>query len=247
MLYKNDKTNWYEDWFNSSYYHLLYKSRNHEEAEYFISNILNFLIPSNDSKMLDVACGKGRHSLYISKQGYYTNGFDLSENSINEAKKFENDLLKFYVNDIRIPLKKDFYHVAFNLFTSFGYFVDENDNQKAINAIAQSLVKGGRLVIDFMNVNHTLNNLNLSEVKRIDGITFKITKEIEHAFILKHIEFDDKNQHYHYTERVKILRLNDFITYLNKANLKIETTFGDYSLNQFDELKSERLIIIAKK
>lgn len=247
MQNKQNKFNWFEDWFNSPYYHLLYKDRNHIEAEHFICNILSYLAPKKSSKMLDVACGKGRHSLFINKKGYATDGFDLSKNSIHEAKKHENCNLKFHVNDIRTPLNKNYYHFAFNLFTSFGYFVDENDNKKAINAIAQSLVKDGILVIDFMNVNYTLNSLTLSEVKRIDGITFKITKEIEHDFIIKHIEFDDKNQHYHYTERVKILHLSDFITYLTQANLKIEATFGDYSLNPFNEENSERLIIIAKK
>lgn len=247
MQNKQDKFNWFEDWFNSPYYHLLYKDRNHIEAEHFICNILSYLAPEKFSKMLDVACGKGRHSLFISKQGYTTDGFDLSENSINEAKKHENQHLKFHVNDIRIPLKTNYYHFAFNLFTSFGYFINEEDNQKAIDAISTSLVKDGVLVIDFMNVNYTLGNLTHSEVKQIEGITFKIKKEIEHDFIVKHIEFDDKNNHYHFTERVKILHLNDFINYFTQANLKIETTFGDYSLNPFDENTSERLIIIAKK
>lgn len=247
MQNKQDKFNWFEDWFNSPYYHLLYKDRNHIEAEHFICNILSYLAPEKSSKMLDVACGKGRHSLFISKQGYTTDGFDLSENSIIDAKKHENQHLKFHVNDIRIPLKTNYYHFAFNLFTSFGYFINEEDNQKAIDAISTSLVKDGVLVIDFMNVNYTLGNLTHSEVKQIEGITFKIKKEVESGFILKHIEFNDKNQHYHYTERVKILHLNDFKTYLTQANLKIEATFGDYSLNPFDENTSERLIIIAKK
>lgn len=247
MQNKQDKYNWFEDWFNSPYYHLLYKDRNHNEAELFIRNILSYLSPIESSKMLDVACGKGRHSLFISKQGYITDGFDLSENSINEAKKHENCNLKFYLNDIRTPLNKNHYHFAFNLFTSFGYFINEEDNQKAIDAISESLVKNGILVIDFMNINYTLQNLTLSEVKQIEGITFKITKEIENDFIVKHIEFDDKNNHFHFTERVKLLHLNDFNTYLTQANLKIETTFGDYSLNPFNEETSERLIIIAKK
>lgn len=247
MQNKQDKYNWFEDWFNSPYYHLLYKDRNHNEAELFIRNILSYLSPIESSKMLDVACGKGRHSLFISKQGYITDGFDLSENSINEAKKHENFNLKFYLNDIRTPLNKNHYHFAFNLFTSFGYFINEEDNQKAIDAISESLVKNGILVIDFMNINYTLQNLTLSEVKQIEGITFKITKEIENDFIVKNIEFDDKNNHFHFTERVKLLHLNDFITYLTQANLKIETTFGDYSLNPFNEETSERLIIIAKK
>lgn len=239
--------NWFEDWFNSPYYHLLYKERDFVEAEYFISNILNYLTPKKNAKILDVACGKGRHSIFLNKQGFATDGFDLSENSILEAKKNETSTLKFFINDIREPLKTNFYDFAFNVFTSFGYFIDEKDNQKSINAIAKSLTKGGVLIIDFLNSNYTVSNLKNIDSKTIENITFNITKKIEDGFVVKHIKFTDMNTNFHYTEKVKLLRLADFKNYLTKAGLTIEATFGDYSLNSFNENNSERLIIIAKK
>ena len=247
MQNKQNNVNWFEEWFDSNYYHLLYKNRDCIEAEHFINNILNYLAPKKNAKILDVACGKGRHAIFLNKQGFSVDAFDLSKNSILEAKKCETATLKFYVNDIREPLKTNFYHFAFNIFTSFGYFVDEKDNQKSMDAIANSLTKNGVLIIDFFNANYTLSNLKTTETKTIEHITFNITKEIENNFIIKHIQFNDKKIDFHFTEKVQLLHLSDFKNYLANAGLVIEAIFGDYCLNPFHENNSERLIIIAKK
>ena len=78
---------WFESWFDSKYYHTLYKSRDHSEAEEFIDNLLTFLSPTPNSQFIDIACGKGRHSQFINQKGFKVVGFDLSEQSILEARK----------------------------------------------------------------------------------------------------------------------------------------------------------------
>lgn len=241
------KKDWFVDWFNSPYYHTLYKDRDDLEAKKFISNLINHLNPKDNDLFLDVACGKGRHSVYIASLGYSVDGFDLSENSIDEAKQNETNNLKFYINDIRNPLKKNHYSFAFNLFTSFGYFDSYQDNQKAINAIASSLNLGGTLVLDFMNCNKVINNLTNEETKTVDNIQFNIKRSYNNGHIIKDIKFDDKDKTYHYQENVRAISLTEFKNYFNTANLNIESTFGDYSLNPFDIETSNRLIIIAKK
>jgi 2-polyprenyl-3-methyl-5-hydroxy-6-metoxy-1,4-benzoquinol methylase len=247
MSKNKDNLNWFKDWFDSPYYHILYKNRDMIEAETFIANLIHYLKPLKTDHLLDVACGKGRHAKTMNDLGFCVEAFDLSENSIISAKKFENERLSFYVNDIRKPIKKNYYNFAFNLFTSFGYFDDDNDNLLAINAIAESLKPNGKLVLDFMNATKIVKDLVKSELKIIEGITFNITKSIVNGFIVKQIDFVDKGNSYSFQERVKIITQDDFIRYFKSANLKIEATFGDYTLNPFDENTSERLIIIAKK
>ncbi|MBL4593027.1 MAG: class I SAM-dependent methyltransferase [Flavobacteriales bacterium] len=240
-------TEWFEEWFDSPYYHILYKNRDDKEAKEFISNLIDYLKPLKDVFFLDVACGKGRHSVYINKLGFNIDGFDLSENSINIAKKQETDSLHFYTNDIRNPLKPNYYSVAFNLFTSFGYFEKEQDNQLAINSIAESLKEGGVLVLDFMNCKKVLNNLTKKEAKIIDEITFNITRDFKNGYIIKDINFTNSNVDFNFQEKVKAISLDDFKSYFTAANLKIEAIFGDYQLNAFDEDTSDRLILVAKK
>lgn len=242
-----DKSDWFVDWFNSPYYHVLYKNRDEKEAKTFISNLIKHLRPKDGSVFLDVACGKGRHSLYIENLGFVVDGFDLSENNISEAKSYESENLKFYVNDIRTPLKVNEYDFAFNLFTSFGYFDNYQDNQQAINAIAESLKVDGVLMMDFMNCNKVINHLTEKEHKTIDNIEFSIKRNYSDGHIIKDICFTDKGQQYNYQENVKAISLNEFENYFKTANLTIESIFGDYDLSTFDIENSDRLIIIARK
>ena len=244
---RSEKGEWFETWFDSPYYHVLYKNRDYKEAQDFISNLINYLDPTKSSFFLDVACGKGRHSMYINKLGFNVDGFDLSVNSINNAKKNESNSLHFYENDIRNPLKINYYDYAFNLFTSFGYFEEEQDNQLAINSIAESLKKDGVLILDFMNVKNVIDNLVEKESKTIDGIMFNISRSLENKNVVKNINFTINNKNLSFQEKVKAISLEEFKSYFLNANLKIEAIFGDYQLAPFDINFSDRLILMARK
>lgn len=237
--------NWFATWFDSPYYHLLYKNRDQSEAATFIENLIVFLKPEKGEKALDLACGKGRHSLELSTYGLDVLGVDLSPNSIEHALQFKGENLNFRVHDMRKPLGQSF-DLIFNLFTSFGYFDDWNDNQKVINAMHDSLTPKGKLVIDFMNAKKVIANLVSSEKKTIEGITFNITREVVEGFIIKHIKFEDKGHQYHFQERVAALTLKDFKTFL-KDKFKLEAVFGNYQLEDFDAKESDRLILVAEK
>ena len=237
---------WFKDWFDSKYYHILYKDRDEQEATFFLSNIIDHIKLTN-GKVLDVACGKGRHAKYLNKIGFNVVGIDLSKNSIDLAKKNENEKLKFYVHDMRKVFKENEFNLATNLFTSFGYFEDHKDEQKAINSMAKNLKKEGMLLIDFMNVKKVINLLIPSEKKIIDDINFDIKRSFNENYIIKDIEIIDKEINLKFQEKVRTLTLIDFSKMLEKANLKIIDLFGDYKLSDFNALHSDRLIILATK
>ena len=117
----NNKSEWYLDWFNSPFYHLLYKERNSSEATYFMNNLINKLQIDKNSSILDLACGRGRYSLYLSNIGHKVTGIDISKENISEAKKNESDKLNYILHDMRYPLNQKF-DLILNLFTSFGYY-----------------------------------------------------------------------------------------------------------------------------
>jgi len=238
------KTDWFTDWFNTSYYHILYKNRNDEDAQLFMRNITKFLQISTNSYILDLPCGKGRHSIYLNSLGYKITGADLSENSINYAKNFENDSLNFAVKDMRKPLSQS-YDAIFNLFTSFGYFENDEDDILVLENIKNGLNEHGVMVLDFLNVVNVKKHLIPKEIKTVDEITFRIEREIKNGFILKHISFTDKGQDHSYTEKVKYIDLDKFETYFNSVGLKINHIFGDYQLSEFQPESSNRLIIVA--
>ena len=135
-------------------------------------------------------------------------------------------------------------YLVFNLFTSFGYFDNEQDNLRTIKAIKANLSSNGLAVIDFLNVCYVASNLVKQETKIVDGISFDIKREINNGYIQKHISFFVDNNHYEFTEKVRVLTLKDFKNYFKEAGLKLKQTFGDYHLNAFDAATSERLILI---
>ena len=80
-------SDWFHDWFNSPYYHLLYRHRDEQEAAAFIERLIGHLQPPPGSRMLDVACGKGRHAVQLARHGFEVTGIDLSEESIAFAQQ----------------------------------------------------------------------------------------------------------------------------------------------------------------
>lgn len=238
---------WFETWFDTSYYHILYQNRDFSEAEKFINNLLNHLQLPKEANCLDLACGKGRHSVFLNKKGLQVTGVDLSENSIQEAKPFENDTLKFDTHDMREVYKANTYDVVFNLFTSFGYFDSSEDNLKVLKSVNEMLVSEGLLILDFMNAELALDNLVEKEIKTIDGIDFHITKSYDGKHIFKNIDFTDQGKEYHFQERVQAIKKEEFEALFEKAGFEIQDVFGDFSLAPFNKKKSDRLIFIAKK
>lgn len=237
--------NWYTSWFDTPYYHILYKDRNYREAQVFMDNLTHYLNLPEKATVLDLACGKGRHSIYLNQLGFDVLGADLSENSIAEAAKNTNETLHFKVHDMREPFEEK-YDAIFNLFTSFGYFENDEDNLTTLKAIKESLSEYGFAVIDFMNVAQVLETLVPEETKTVDGIDFHIKRYLKEGHIYKEIDFEDKGQKFHFTEKVKALTLKDFEELMEEAGIYLLDIFGDYKLKKFHKTESERLIMIFK-
>ena len=236
---------WYASWFDTPYYHILYKDRDYAEAQLFMDNITQYLNLPDNAKILDLACGKGRHSVYLNKLGFDVTGVDLSENSIAEASKFGNETLHFQVHDMREPMDQQ-YDAIFNLFTSFGYFENDADNLKTLKSICKSLSEYGFGVIDFMNAENVIANLVPEETKTVEGIDFHIRRFELDGYIIKEIDFEDQGRQHHYEEKVRALKLSDFEHMMESANINLLDVFGDYKLHKFSRKDSERLIMIFK-
>jgi len=244
---RNKKIHWFENWFDSPYYHLLYQNRDTDEAHHFISNLTAHLQLKPNAKLLDLACGKGRHSIYFSKNNFITTGIDLSAQSIRYAEQFENEFLSFFIHDMRKPFRINYFDVVMNLFTSFGYFENEKDNFRTLQAAAMSLKPGGLLIIDFMNAEKAVKEIQAYEEKKVCDIVFHIQKKIVNQFLVKEINFTDNDEEFYFTESVKTLNLKNFENYFTACGLVLKEHFGSYDLCPFDQDKSERLILIAQK
>jgi SAM-dependent methyltransferase len=244
-----DTQPWFKDWFNSPYYHQLYFNRDDKEAADFIDALISRLQPAEAAFMLDVACGKGRHSIHLAEKGFDVTGIDLSEDSIAQALRNESDRLHFYRHDMRLPFRINYFDFAFNFFTSFGYFRTQREHDNAVRTIAQSLKKEGRFVMDYLNVHYAEDHLVHQFDKTIDGVNFFITKWFDETHFYKKIVVEDEalQEPLVYTEKVAKFTLGDFTEMFAYQNLLIEEVYGDYNFADYHVKKSPRLIMIAKK
>ena len=243
---------WYKDWFNSPFYHKLYFERDEQEAKDFIERLIVFLQPPPASKMLDVACGRGRHCKILAELGFDVIGIDLSPNSIDYANQFVaagKDNLQFFVHDMRLPLRVNYFDYAFNLFTSFGYFATRREHDDAMHAISASLKPGGISVIDYLNVHYAEDHLVHAEEKNIGGTFYNIHRWHDEHHFYKNIQVEDASltEPLECTEKVAKLFLGDFTDMLAYQGMQVLEVFGDYHLAPYDVKKTPRLIIIAKK
>ena len=240
---------WYKEWFNSPFYHKLYFERDEKEAEAFIKRLIGHLQPSTNSRMLDVACGKGRHSKILASMGFEVTGIDLSTDSIAYAKQFERENLSFYVHDMRLPFWINYFAHAFNFFTSFGYFKTRREHDDAIRSIAKSLKPQGIFVIDYLNVHYAEKNLLHNEVKQSGETIYEIHRWDDETHFYKKISVTDPSlpEPVTCTEKVAKFSLGDFTDMLSYQSMQVKEVFGDYQLNAYDVKNSPRLIIIAKR
>ena len=258
-----EKKEWFASWFDSPYYHILYQNHNEQSAKDFIDNLFKKLTPQyselsehqimSSYKILDLACGKGRHSRYMASKGFDVTGTDLAENSIKFARQFETDNLSFFQHDMRKSFRINYFDYIFNIFTSFGYFEKEADNVTALKCVAEGLKPDGIFILDYFNTNWVRHTMIPNYTQTAAGIEFHIKKHIENNHIFKTIRFETESGEsnnlvltkYKFQEKVRLFTLTDFELIFEKAGLKIIEKFGDYQLNPFDEQKSNRLIIKA--
>ncbi|MFN8437126.1 MAG: class I SAM-dependent methyltransferase [Cytophagales bacterium] len=237
---------WFVSWFDTNYYHLLYKNRDDAEAQNFMLRLIRHLHIPIHSKVLDLACGKGRHSIFLAQNQLQVKGIDLSENSISHAQKFSNEYLEFSVQDMRDSFGSEEFDYIFNLFTSFGYFGTLEEHTKVLKNVFDALKPNGIFVLDYFNVSKAISVLPVHEEKVIENINFSIHKFKENDTIVKSIKILDNGKEFEFFERVKAFDDKILIEIFKNVGFELETKFNNYMLEK-DSSDDSRAIYILKK
>jgi SAM-dependent methyltransferase len=238
---------WYKEWFDTEYYHLLYNNRNDKEAADFIRAISDYLNLEAGISVADIACGKGRHTRVLAELGFMAHGYDLSEKNIAFAKAQKTAGTKYFVHDMRKAFDKNNFSVAFNLFTSFGYFDSALEDFESVANIFDMIEARGFFVQDYINAFPFIKNMPASGQETRGDVVFDYQKNYDGVFIHKSIDVSDRGEVHRFEEKIKVYTQEKLCDIHNRAGFEVVEVFGDYNLSAFDAAKSPRIVVVSKK
>ncbi|WP_047152122.1 class I SAM-dependent methyltransferase [Aneurinibacillus tyrosinisolvens] len=235
-----------EEWFVKSFqedYSTLYKHRDEQAARKEIASLLKALPLPQKGRVLDFCCGDGRHSRSLADHGYEVVGFDLSTYLLEQAReKSQGYPITYYCYDMReIPFENEF-DIVFNLFTSFGYFSKDEENEQVALRMGQALKPGGHLILDFLNLLYTEENLVPLSTRQMEGKEIVERRKIEGGFVIKEILISENGQQRQFWERVRLYSKEEISAMLEKAQVNVKGVYGDYTLAPYSS-DSKRMII----
>ncbi len=241
---------WYKDWFSSKDYLDVYRHRNSEDTERLVNLILSNVNPKPDAKILDAACGAGRHAIMLAKRGFNVTAFDLSKTLLEigiDQSKNQNLTINFLNSDIRTFATDEKYDLVLSLFTSFGYFESDDENfifpQNAYNMMNEN----GYYVLDYFNKNFVEQNLIEESERKVNEKEIIENRFIENDRVIKRISIKEENKNNEYIESVKLYSFEQLEERFKSIGYKVFKVYGDYLGNLFNNESSERCIIFFQK
>jgi SAM-dependent methyltransferase len=156
---------WWRTWFGPGYL-ALYDAFLAERTPVEVDQIEALLQLRPPRRILDLPCGQGRHAIELARRGYQVTGVDLSPYMLGVAKQRADAAgvqVRWLTGDMREPLRGERFDLVLNLFTSFGYFDDEADDQKVVAAAAATVAPGGRFLLEVINGERVMGNFQERE------------------------------------------------------------------------------------
>jgi len=221
-------TEWFEQWFGEEY-HALYPHRDADDARSAVALVRRVAPWRVGDRVLDLACGPGRHAAELERLGARVVGFDLSRAMLRRARERTGQGTALVRGDMRaLPFRPGTFKVAINLFTSFGYFREDAEHRLVLGQVAAALAPGGRFVLDYLNADQVRRSLTASEDRPIGESAVRVTRRIgrDGRFVIKEIELRDEGRSFQ--ERVRLYGADELAALLAEAGFAVEARFGDY-------------------
>ncbi len=242
-----EKKSWYKNWFGNEYL-TVYAHRDEEEARHLVKLIQKHIDLNPTHKILDLCCGQGRHVSQLAQLGYKVYGIDLSRTLLEVAKNNENKgKSAFFIQaDMRhLPTSQSF-DLLLNLFTSFGYFESDEENESVFHQFNQALKPEGIFVFDYFNTAYIEKNLIPYHKERIKGLLIEQERFIEGSRVQKIIKLNREGEQSIFYESVKMYDPDQLQSMMRNAELDILYTFGDYFGSELS-FSSPRVILIGQR
>jgi SAM-dependent methyltransferase len=216
---------WFEEWFGEEYLRL-YPHRDDNDAERAVALILRTVSFQAGWRVLDVACGAGRHARAFEAAGARCAGLDLSITLLRLAQQVTK--APVVRADMReLPIRLASMDLTVNLFTSFGYFDRDAEHTAALNEMISTVRPGGWFVIDFLNPAAVRRQLVPEETLQVSGSTVRVTRSVspDGRYVCKSIRGAEGRQ---FMERVRLFEPEQMVYMLEAAGVRVRSRFGDY-------------------
>ncbi len=241
------------------WYPTVYGYRNEAEAALLIATLARE-VDLRDLRILDLACGAGRHVRHLLSAGARAVGLDLSPVLLAEARRTvgtARGVSSLVRGDMRaLPFRESSFDGVTSLFTSFGYFSAEED-RGVLAGCARVLRPGGFLLLDFLNRDFVLAHHNPRSERRAAG--YRIVEERrltagEHQAIkrVRIYSTDEESREGEscvadYEERVRLYAGGELRAWLEDCNLSLRREWGDYEGSPFAAGQSPRHLFLSTK
>ena len=236
--HRSPASDWYKTAFRFDYLRV-YPHRNDEEARRQVDFLLDRLDVPQSCEVLDLGCGDGRHSLELARRGYRVTGLDLSEELLDRARRRTVDEgldITFIQGDMRDPTRVSAFDLVVNFFTSFGYFREDGENARVLDAISRALRPCGRFLMDYLNREYVIATLVPSDCRTVEGMEVEQRRWITgdpseagaHVRINKQVRIREDGAERSYDESVRMYTLEELEAMMDRAGLKVTQTYGDF-------------------
>ncbi len=242
-------TAWYVDWFNSDEYLAVYKHRDQLEADEFATTIIKNLNLASGCETLDLACGAGRHAIAFAKHGHKVTAVDLSPRLLEvgrESVAGSGLNVEFVRANILTYRPTHAYDLVLNVFTSFGYFENDEDNFGIFRTARASLKQSGIFVFDYFNINYINENFVPYTRQYIGKMVVEQSRSLDEETVSKTILIQSQTGLKAYRESVKLYNADTLVLQLEKAGFEILSLRGNYNGDQFSNITSPRFIALCK-
>ncbi|MFC1587568.1 class I SAM-dependent methyltransferase [Planctomycetota bacterium] len=238
------------EWFQTAFgedYTLRYAHRNDVLAEKEVGFLNRILDLASKDTILDVGCGSGRHLKILRRYSSRVFGLDLSAILLNSLKlSWHPEIPQVVRGDMRyLPYHARAFDIIVMLFTSFGYFSDE-DNEILIAELARVLTPSGRLVLDLINKPQLENTLTAHTIEQTGPWTVESTRILRNKRIEKDIVMKRPGETRQYQESVRLYTLDEISAALEKYGLNVKQVYGDFDCSELS-INSPRMLILAEQ
>ncbi|MBK9973441.1 MAG: class I SAM-dependent methyltransferase [Planctomycetes bacterium] len=236
---------WFEQAFGPQYLQV-YQHRSEEQAQAQVAAMQSCGLLPRAGRVLDIACGTGRHLRAMRAAGLHAWGLDYSRHLLS-AGKLAGLAVRADMRDI--PFADQRFDWACSCFTSFGYFESDQQDLRMFRAAARVLVIGGCMVLDHINPAVTLRELKAETIEARDGMTILQRRRHDPAagLIIKDIEVTKGGDVQRWSERVRYYQPAALQNLLQQAGLRVLKRCGELDGRPFDDQHSPRQVILAHR